>query len=106
MKFWGASPLEARGLTPHFQTVSVSAIEETGKPDAQIFLRTCARLGVAPAEALHVGDSLREDFHGARDAGLAAVLLDREDRHPDVPDRIRSLSEISEVLIRSAPSAR
>lgn len=98
--------LEARGLTPHFRTVSVSAIEETGKPDAEIFLRTCARLGVAPAEALHVGDSLREDFHGARDAGLAAVLLDREDRHPDVPDRIRSLSEISEVLIRSAPSAR
>lgn len=86
--------LEARGLTEHFRTISVSAIEQTGKPDPEIFLRTCARLGVRPTESLHVGDSLREDFHGARSAGLEAVLLDRNDAHPGVSDRIRSLSEI------------
>jgi putative hydrolase of the HAD superfamily len=87
--------LELRGLAPFFQAVSVSAIEETGKPDREIFLRTCKRLSIAAADALHVGDSLRDDFEGARGAGLSALLLDRKGDHPEVAERIQSLSEIS-----------
>jgi len=98
--------LEMQGLSPFFRTVSVSAIEGTGKPDPEIFRRTCERLAIDAGDALHVGDSLREDFDGARAAGLAALLLDRKDQHPGVADRIRSLSEIPEVLIRSASSVR
>jgi putative hydrolase of the HAD superfamily len=86
--------LETKGLAGRFATVSVSAIEETGKPDAEIFLRTCRRLNVSPAEALHVGDSPRDDFEGARAAGLRALLLDRKDQHRQLADRIRSLAEI------------
>ena len=86
--------LEGLGLASSFQSVSVSAIEETGKPEPEIFRRTCARLSVWPGEALHVGDSVREDFDGARGAGLSALLLDREDRFPDRPLRVRSLREI------------
>jgi putative hydrolase of the HAD superfamily len=98
--------LELRGLSGYFRTISVSAIEGMGKPDPEIFLRTCARLSIKAGDALHVGDSLREDFDGARGAGVSAVLLDRKDQHPEIPERIRSLSELPEVLIRSAPSAR
>jgi putative hydrolase of the HAD superfamily len=86
--------LEGLGLARRFRAVSVSAIEETGKPEPEIFLRTCSRLSVAPAQTLHVGDSLAEDYEGARAAGLQALLLDREDRHPHVEDRIRSLREL------------
>ncbi|HLN59448.1 MAG TPA: HAD family hydrolase, partial [Thermoanaerobaculia bacterium] len=86
--------LEGLGLARRFRAVSVSAIEETGKPEPEIFLRTCSRLSVAPVQALHVGDSLAEDYEGARAAGLQALLLDRDDRHPHVEDRIRSLSEL------------
>ncbi len=86
--------LEGLGLARRFRAVSVSAIEETGKPEPEIFLRTCARLSVAPAETLHVGDSMTDDYEGARGAGLQALLLDREDRHSHVQDRIRSLREI------------
>ena len=86
--------LEGLGLARSFRALSVSAIEETGKPEPEIFLRTCERLAVAPAEALHVGDSLAEDYEGARAAGLQALLLDREDRHPQIEDRIRSLTEL------------
>jgi putative hydrolase of the HAD superfamily len=86
--------LELRGLAAFFQVVSVSAIEETGKPGREIFLRTCKRLSIAPADALHVGDSLRDDFEGARGAGLSALLLDRGGHHPDVAELIRSLSDI------------
>src|SRR5712692_673405 len=83
--------LEGLGLSRRFRTVSVSAIEKTGKPEPEIFLRTCARLGVAPGESLHVGDSLREDYEGACGAGLHAVLLDREKRYPHLSERIESL---------------
>ncbi len=86
--------LEAIGLSVFFDVVSVSAIEATGKPEAEIFRRTCARLGVEPGEAVHVGDSLRDDVAGARGAGLSALLLDRDDRHADDPDRITSLTEL------------
>jgi len=86
--------LELRGLSRFFRAVSVSAIEETGKPGAEIFRRTCERLGVEAREALHVGDSVRDDYEGARAAGLNALLLDRRDEHGHVTERIRSLSEI------------
>ncbi len=87
--------LEALRLSPFFRVVSVSAIEATGKPAPEIFHRTCRRLGVSPAEALHIGDSLRDDVEGARGAGLSALLLDRDDRHADAPERITSLSHLS-----------
>jgi putative hydrolase of the HAD superfamily len=94
--------LELCRLSRFFRTVSVSAIEETGKPQPEIFRRTCARLGIGAAHALHVGDSLRDDYEGARAAGLAALLLDRENEYPRVPHRIRSLAELPE---RVAPGA-
>lgn len=86
--------LDSLGLARRFRTVSVSAIEETGKPEPEIFLRTCARLDVEPAETLHIGDSLREDYEGARAAGLSALLLDRDGKHDATADCIRSLAEI------------
>ena len=86
--------LAALELDRFFPVVAVSAIEEVGKPDPEIFRRVCGRLGVGAAEALHVGDSPSDDYDGARGAGLSALLLDRDDRHPGVPERIRSLAEL------------
>jgi putative hydrolase of the HAD superfamily len=90
--------LEDLRLSPHFRAVVVSAIEETGKPDPEIFRRACARVGVTAEQALHVGDSLAEDYEGARAAGLTALLLDRNDQHPGVDDRIRGLEELTARL--------
>lgn len=86
--------LASLGLDRFFPVVAVSAIEETGKPGPEIFHRACRRLAVEPSEALHVGDSVSEDFEGARGAGLSAILLDRQDRHPEIADRIASLIEL------------
>jgi putative hydrolase of the HAD superfamily len=96
--------LQDLGLSSSFQALVVSAIEETGKPDRDIFLRACARLGVSPEEALHVGDSLAEDYEGARGAGLCSLLLDRHGRYPAVADRVVSLNEIAAWLDRAAIS--
>ena len=92
--------LDALDLSRRFRSVAVSAIEETGKPEADIFRRVCARLDVPPNACLHVGDSRREDYEGARSAGLHALLLDRQGKHTDVEHRIESLMEIPENLTR------
>lgn len=86
------------GLAMKFQAVLVSAIERIGKPEPEIFRRACERLAVEPAAALHVGDSPREDYEGARHAGLEALLLDRIGRYGGAADRIESLTEVADRL--------
>jgi putative hydrolase of the HAD superfamily len=92
--------LRGLGLAGRFEQIAVSAIEQTGKPHPEIFRRVCERLDLEAAGALHVGDSLREDVEAARSAGLHALLLDRDDRHPQVEERIRSLAELPERIGR------
>lgn len=53
-----------------------------GKPDARIFHEALRRLGVAPAEMLHVGDDWLLDVQGARAAGLHTAWV----RHPHTTD--------------------
>jgi len=85
--------------------------EEEGieKPSPEIFLRALHRVNteialqggrdIAPAECLHVGDEILCDYHGARNAGMNALLLQRpgENEEPvhDKVNAIKSLEEIS-----------
>lgn len=48
------------------------------KPDARIFQAACERLGVQPAQVLHVGDDWRLDIVGARAAGMHTAWVRRE----------------------------
>ena len=75
-------------------------MEGVAKPDPAIFERALARAGVAPHEALHVGDSLREDYHGARAAGLSALLLER---HGTGPAGISTIQSLEGVLRHAGP---
>ncbi|CAD6251721.1 unnamed protein product [Miscanthus lutarioriparius] len=57
-----------------------SGVVGVEKPDPRIYeaaLRQAAGGGVAPGEALHIGDSLRKDYAPARSLGMHALLLDR-----------------------------
>ena len=53
------------------------------KPCASIFREACARVGVGPGEAVHVGDSWRADVRGALDAGLRAAWISAGRSTPD-----------------------
>ena len=53
------------------------------KPHETIFRRMLELLGVAPADAVMVGDTIEDDIDGARAVGMQAVLVDREGRFPD-----------------------
>ena len=68
------------------------------KPDPTIFRKALDRLGVEPAEAAMVGDHLEDDIEGARAIGMRAVLIDREDRYPEVEDRLRDLFGLPAAL--------
>jgi putative hydrolase of the HAD superfamily len=67
--------LAGLGIDKRIDFVLASAIERVEKPDPEIFRRACARVDVAPEEALHAGDDAWKDVRGARDAGLASVRV-------------------------------
>jgi putative hydrolase of the HAD superfamily len=92
--------LDALGLAPWFSSLTLSSEIGVTKPAAAIFARALACHGVAPAQAIHVGDSLAEDAEGARAAGLGAVLIDRPGRHADRPGivRVTSLAHLPEAI--------
>ncbi|PRP90779.1 (S)-2-haloacid dehalogenase 4A [Enhygromyxa salina] len=58
--------------------ILVSAEERLEKPDPRMFSRACARVGVAPGAAVHVGDDPDDDVAGAEAAGCAALLFGRD----------------------------
>jgi putative hydrolase of the HAD superfamily len=69
------------------------------KPHPTIFQAVLERLGVESADAAMVGDTLEDDVEGARAAGIAvAFLLDRENRYPEVPDRLPDLFALPAAL--------
>jgi HAD superfamily hydrolase (TIGR01549 family) len=53
------------------------------KPHEAIFRRILELLGVAPGEAIMVGDTIEDDVEGATAVGMRAVLVDREGRYPE-----------------------
>jgi putative hydrolase of the HAD superfamily len=73
------------------------------KPHPTIFQAALDVLGVAAAQAVMVGDSLEEDVEGARALGMRAILVDREDRHPDVDERLTDLYGLPAALGISRP---
>jgi putative hydrolase of the HAD superfamily len=66
------------GLTDRVDVLVASGEFGHTKPDARIFHHTCELFGVAPANALYIGDRLATDALGAAHAGLTGVWLDRE----------------------------
>lgn len=75
--------------------ISSSALP-AGKPDPRAFQHAVQLLDVSLQDALMVGNSLDTDVHGALNAGLSAVLLDRADAHATagVP-RVRALTDLT-----------
>ena len=77
--------------------------EEAGaeKPDARLFRLCAEKAGCAPSECAFVGDSLKKDALGARDAGMRAVwLCAKEGPVEPVPGVtvVRSLRELPKLI--------
>lgn len=72
--------------------------EEIGirKPDPRIFHMAAQRLGVQPFEIVHVGDNLKADVWGAKNAGLKAIHFSSQEGRDTIaesdPNSLVSLS--------------
>lgn len=70
------SILQTLGLASHLDFVLDSFEVGVEKPDPRIFVLASERAGVAPGEAVYVGDLYTVDVRGARATGMDAILLD------------------------------
>ncbi len=68
------------------------------KPHASIFRAVLDLLGVEPADAAMVGDTIADDIDGALAVGMRAILLDRDGVRPEFEPRIESLRELPQLL--------
>ena len=106
---WGSpaavwhSELQRHGLAENVDLTLFCVDVGWRKPHGAIFSEALARLQVRPQATLFVGDDLRWDIEGSRDAGLVPVLLDPHnlaDRQPhhtikhlaDLPALVQKLS--------------
>lgn len=87
--------LERSGLDALLDGAVSSAEAGSAKPLPEVFHRALDIAGVAPEEALHVGDDVLADVAGATAAGIEAVLLVREGPQPPGIRSVRSLAELA-----------
>ena len=100
--------MDAMNLSGRVEHLITSGELGVVKPDARIFQASCETFGVAPADAVYVGDRLRTDAIGAAAAGLTGVWLDRINAPVSETDaaeasrlgviRITGLAELPAVL--------
>jgi putative hydrolase of the HAD superfamily len=75
-----------------------SASHGKTKPHPAIFQAALDLLGVSAAEAAMVGDSPEDDIEGARALGMRAFLVDRDDRYPELEERLPDLQALLPAL--------
>jgi putative hydrolase of the HAD superfamily len=93
--------LDGLGLASCLSVLSFSDEVGLRKPHPEIFHRTLSALGVAPAEAAHVGDDVTTDVAGARGVGMRAIHLCHStgvSQHSDGAEVIPSLYALPALL--------
>jgi putative hydrolase of the HAD superfamily len=79
--------LQADGYAPFFKAVVLSSIFGRRKPDPAIYLEAARLAGVEPARCVYIGDNLKRDITGTRQAGfgMVVILMDaRENAEPSL----------------------
>ncbi len=85
------------GLDHYFDSVTISSLAGMVKPAPGIFSFALDQHMVLPQEALHVGDHEVEDFQGAQQAGLYALLIDRSAKKTRGDHCLSNLSEMLDI---------
>jgi len=101
--------LNRHGLSRYLSSIVVSADVGIVKPHPDLFRLTLYRLGVAPEEAVYVGDDWCADVVGASRAGMRSIYTrewraepDPCQNHPEASPvaQIASLADLPDLLTR------
>jgi REG-2-like HAD superfamily hydrolase len=92
--------LHSLDLVGQFDFITASAHVGFEKPHPRIFEEALAKAQVRPWEAIHVGDHLDADVHGAERLGIGAILMDRYGRHgaDELPAGLPVIHSLDELL--------
>lgn len=72
------SVLQSLGLREYFQSITISTQVRAAKPDPKIFHIALQNHNCLPEQAWHIGDSINDDYHGSRTAGLRGIWINRQ----------------------------
>ncbi len=67
--------LAADGFDKYFKSVVLSSVFGRRKPDPAIYLEAARLAGVEPGRCVYVGDNLKRDVTGTRQAGFGMVII-------------------------------
>ncbi len=93
------SAMTTLNIAQYFDIIIDSAVVGVEKPDERIFAMALEKLELPATSCLYIGDNYDNDVTGARQAGMAPLLIDPFDvvAENDV-DRIHRLSDLLEIL--------
>jgi HAD superfamily hydrolase (TIGR01509 family) len=89
--------VRSNGIAERVDAVVFSSEVGRRKPAPELYQAALDRLGVAPSEALYVGDRFVEDYEGPRRLGMQAVLCKALARTP-VPPEVPAIGRLEELL--------
>ncbi|MEP6516335.1 HAD-IA family hydrolase [Microcoleus vaginatus] len=75
--------LKALNLAEYFTSVTISTEVGAAKPQSQIFTAALQKHNCLAENVLHIGDSFKADYCGAKNAGLNAIWLNRQQEKID-----------------------
>jgi putative hydrolase of the HAD superfamily len=75
---WARAELQQVGLLEYFDPIVISGDYGYRKPDRRLFQHALDALGVAPQNALYVGNDMQRDIYGAREVGMQTVMFNSD----------------------------
>lgn len=95
-----AIKLQYAGLADYFQTVTSSDVAGYRKPNAGMFHYALENISATPSECIMIGDNLKTDVLGARNAGIDQVYFNpaRHEHTDEVTYEINALPELLAIL--------
>lgn len=94
--------LANNGMLQYFDTLTFSDEVKVSKPAREIFLLTMRAMNTSPEQAVHVGDSVKNDVTGAKLCGLKTIWItgfsERENPDDDATEPDETVNGLAEVV--------
>ncbi|WP_016951781.1 HAD family hydrolase [Anabaena sp. PCC 7108] len=69
--------LQGLGLKEYFDSITISTQVRAAKPDPEIFKIALNKHQCCPEDSWHIGDSITDDYEGAKAAGMRGIWINR-----------------------------